>query len=98
MEKLMAASGDALDRLFLEEMLPHHAGAITMAHQALPYREESELQAMARKIIADQAKEIGRLATMLEGYRAPRPPRGPCCLSAPALSAETSHRSRTALA
>ena len=66
MEKLMAASGDALDRLFLEEMLPHHAGAITMAHTALPYLKESELQVMAQKIIADQAKEIGHLAMMLE--------------------------------
>ena len=66
MVKLMAASGDALDRLFLEEMLPHHAGAITMAHQALPYLKESELQVMAHKIIADQAKEIGHLAMMLE--------------------------------
>lgn len=66
MEKLMAASGDTLDRLFLEEMLPHHAGAITMSHQALPYLEESELQVMAHKIIADQAKEIGHIATILE--------------------------------
>lgn len=66
MEKLMAASGATLDRLFLEEMLPHHAGAITMAHQALPYLQESELQAMARNIIADQAKEIGQIAMMLE--------------------------------
>lgn len=66
MEKLMAVSGEALDCLFLEEMLPHHAGAITMAHQALPYLKESELQAMAHKIIADQAKEIGHLAMMLE--------------------------------
>lgn len=66
MEKLMAASGGALDRLFLEEMLPHHAGAITMAHEALPFLKESELQAMAHKIIADQAKEIGHLAMMLE--------------------------------
>ena len=65
MEKLMAASGAALDRLFLEEMLPHHAGAITMSHYALPYLEEAELQAMAHKIIADQAQEIGQLAVML---------------------------------
>lgn len=32
MQKMMDASGSALDRLFLEEMLPHHAGAITMSH------------------------------------------------------------------
>jgi len=66
MEKLAAASGTALDRLFLEEMLPHHAGAIKMAHEALPYLKEAELQVMANKIVHDQAREIGDLATMLE--------------------------------
>lgn len=66
MEKLVAASGTALDRLFLEEMLPHHAGAIIMAHEALPYLKESELQSMANKIVYDQAREIGDIATMLE--------------------------------
>jgi uncharacterized protein (DUF305 family) len=66
MEKLEAASGAALDRLFLEEMLPHHAGAIKMAHEALPYLEETELQVMANKIVHDQAKEIGDIAAMLQ--------------------------------
>jgi uncharacterized protein (DUF305 family) len=66
MEKLAATSGAALDRLFLEEMLPHHAGAIKMAHEALPYLEETELQVMANKIVYDQAREIGDIAAMLE--------------------------------
>lgn len=65
MKKMMEATGAALDRLFLEEMLPHHAGAITMAHEALPYLEQSELRAMASQIIGDQAKEIGQIGEML---------------------------------
>lgn len=65
MQKMMDASGTALDRLFLEEMLPHHAGAITMAHEAMPYLEQSELKVMASQIIADQAKEIGQIGEML---------------------------------
>lgn len=65
MDKMMAATGVALDRLFLEEMLPHHAAAITMAHEALPYLEQSELKAMASKIISDQAMEIGHIGEML---------------------------------
>lgn len=66
LEKLKAASGSALDRLFLEEMLPHHAGAIVMSHEALPYLERPDLRSMADKIILDQAKEIGMIAMMLE--------------------------------
>lgn len=65
MKMMMEATGAALDRLFLEEMLPHHAGAITMAHEALPYLEQSELRAMASQIIGDQAKEIGQIGEML---------------------------------
>lgn len=66
MEKLMAVSGAALDRVFLEEMLPHHAAAVTMSHVALPYLERADLRAMADKILIDQAKEIGEIAMMLE--------------------------------
>lgn len=65
-EKLMAAPGSALDRLFLEEMLPHHANAIVISHEALPYLERPDLRSMADKIILDQAKEIGMIAMLLE--------------------------------
>ncbi|WP_434424117.1 DUF305 domain-containing protein [Nannocystis pusilla] len=65
-EELMAASGSAVDRLFLEEMLPHHAKAIMISHDALPYLERPDLRSMADKIILDQAKESGKIAMMLE--------------------------------
>lgn len=66
LEKMAAASGAALDRLFVEEMLPHHAGAITMSHLALPFLERAELRALARTITLVQAREIGELGAMLE--------------------------------
>ncbi|MCY1004567.1 DUF305 domain-containing protein [Nannocystis pusilla] len=66
MKKLAAASGAEVDRVFVEEMLPHHAGAITMAHEALPYLEREDMRQLAHKIIRDQAAEIGQLGAMLD--------------------------------
>ncbi|WAS95502.1 DUF305 domain-containing protein [Nannocystis punicea] len=65
MEKLMALSGPALDRGFLEAMIPHHADAITMSHQSLPYLRRAELRTMADQIVLTQAREIGEFVAML---------------------------------
>jgi uncharacterized protein (DUF305 family) len=67
MDAMMASSGAALDRMFLEHMIPHHAGAIQIAHNALPNLEEANLKAMAMKIVDDQAEEIGMIHDMLKG-------------------------------
>lgn len=66
MKKLAAASGAAVDRVFVEEMLPHHAGAITTAHEALPHLQREDLRELAQNIIRDQAAEIGTLGAMLD--------------------------------
>lgn len=65
MQALSAVSGAALDRLFVADMLPHHAGAITMSHEALPHLKRADLRALAEKIIRAQAAEIGALGAML---------------------------------
>ena len=65
MDMMNGASGAALDRMFLEHMLPHHAGAIQIAHNAMPNLKEANLKTMAGKIIADQAEEIGMIQDML---------------------------------
>ena len=65
MEKLMGLSGPALDRGFLEAMIPHHAGAITMSHHSLPHLRRAELRTMADRIVLTQAREIGDLVAML---------------------------------
>lgn len=66
LKKLASASGPALDRVFVEAMLPHHAGAIVTAHEALPYLQRKDMRALARKIIRDQAAEIGVFGGMIE--------------------------------
>jgi uncharacterized protein (DUF305 family) len=61
---LEGKSGDALDKAFLEGMIPHHQGAIDMAK----YLEKStrpELQELGRNIIAAQQAEIEQMQKWL---------------------------------
>ena len=60
---LAAASGPAFDKLFLELMIRHHEGAITMVGQL--YRDgggvESAADRVAREVNADQSIEVRRM-------------------------------------
>lgn len=67
MRMMEAEQGAALDRLFLENMLPHHAGALQIAHNALPNLEESDMRALAEKVIRDQTEEIAEIHSTLNG-------------------------------
>jgi uncharacterized protein (DUF305 family) len=64
---LAAASGPAFDKLFLELMIRHHEGAITMVGQL--YRDgggvESAADRVAREVNADQSIEVRRMNDML---------------------------------
>lgn len=64
-------SADAPDRPFLDMMLPHHAGAIVMAGEAVAYTERPEVRALARQITRDQAREIGQMQAWLSEGEAP---------------------------
>ncbi len=46
------------DALFIDSMIIHHEGAITMARQALEYAERPEIRQLAEAILATQQKEI----------------------------------------
>lgn len=48
-----------IDRHFIEQMIPHHDGAIAMATLALKEATRSEVKALAEAVIRDQNKEIG---------------------------------------
>src|SRR3954466_1435570 len=72
MEALAAAKGPAFDRLFLEGMIKHHGGALTMVQQlfATPGAgQESEIFAFASDVDADQRMEIDRMAAMLAAIK-----------------------------
>jgi uncharacterized protein (DUF305 family) len=69
MGRLAAAKGPEFDRLFLEFMIKHHAGALTMVEQlfASPGAgQESDIFAFASDVEADQRMEIERMAGMLK--------------------------------
>lgn len=70
MSQLDGASGVAFDRLFLELMVQHHRGALTMVEDLLAQRgaaQDSQLFAFTSDITADQSMEIDRMDAMLAG-------------------------------
>jgi uncharacterized protein (DUF305 family) len=51
---------------FVQEMIPHHQGAIDMAKVQLQHGKDPELRKMAQKIISDQEKEIAEMQAWLK--------------------------------
>jgi uncharacterized protein (DUF305 family) len=69
MERLAAARGAAFDRLFLEGMIKHHSGAITMVHDLFATDgagQTPEIFSYASDVDADQRMEIDRMGSMLK--------------------------------
>ena len=58
MMALKGASGADADRLFLEQMMLHHEGAIAMAQLELDAGENADATAMAQAIVTSQTAEI----------------------------------------
>ncbi len=68
MASLAEAAGNAFDRLFLELMIKHHRGAVTMVENLLRQRgaaQDSVLFAFTSDITADQTAEINRMDAMM---------------------------------
>ena len=61
MGALKNAKGTMFDRMFLKMMIPHHAGAIVMAEEALQVSGRPEIRRLANTIIDAQANEIGEM-------------------------------------
>lgn len=72
LDRLEAAEGAAFDRLFLEQMIVHHEGALTMVEELYEANggQEPEVDAFARHVVSDQEIEIGRMQALL-GQLAP---------------------------
>jgi uncharacterized protein (DUF305 family) len=68
MSKLQAAKGVEFDRLFLEGMIKHHGGALTMVRDlfATPRAgQDGDIFAFASDVEADQQMEMDRMGSML---------------------------------
>ncbi len=61
MKKMETATGKEFDALFLEMMIPHHKGAVTMANEALQKSQRAEIKTLAGAIITAQDAEIKQM-------------------------------------
>jgi uncharacterized protein (DUF305 family) len=69
MDRLAAAKGSEFDRLFLEGMIKHHGGALTMVRELFATKgaaQEAEVFGFASDVDADQRMEIARMSAMLK--------------------------------
>ncbi len=62
--------GSALDRRFLDEMVPHHRSAIEMAELARTRAEHPQIRTLAATIIATQGTEIAEIGRIKRGLPA----------------------------
>lgn len=70
MSQLEQATGEHFDRLFLELMIQHHEGALTMVAELFATAgagQESEVFQFANDVDVDQRIEIARMRQMLTG-------------------------------
>ncbi|MBP9762844.1 DUF305 domain-containing protein [Patescibacteria group bacterium] len=58
---LKGKTGSDFDKVFLDEMIVHHEGAIEMAKLALTSSERAALKTLANEIITAQTKEIQQM-------------------------------------
>ena len=68
MKQLEEAKGAAFDRLFLEGMIKHHGGALSMVHDLLDTpgaAQASDVFSFVSDVEADQRMEIDRMGAML---------------------------------
>lgn len=65
MRDMMVKPSGSPDVDFVRGMIPHHQGAIDMAKVQLEHGKDPELLKMAKKIIADQEKEIADMKEWL---------------------------------
>ncbi len=54
-------AAEPFDRAFVDEMAPHHSGAIRMSNVVLKRSNDRELRALARTIVTTQKQEIERM-------------------------------------
>lgn len=67
MRELANLSGVQLDRVFLEDMIGHHMGAIMMAQSVQSYVEHDEIAILTQAIMTTQSAEIAQMRQMLKG-------------------------------
>lgn len=65
LDALAALRGQEFDRAWLEAMIAHHEGAVSMAEDVLADGESAEIRDLAGRITAAQGDEIARMRALL---------------------------------
>jgi uncharacterized protein (DUF305 family) len=65
MDKLSTATGSDFDRMWLQMMIAHHQGAVTMAQQVLDATTNPDVQKLAQAVIDGQTTEIDTMQQLL---------------------------------
>ena len=65
MRDLSKLEGAALDKVFLEDMIMHHMGALMMAKSVAQYIEHQEMTDLTRAILETQTAEIGLMRRLV---------------------------------
>lgn len=65
-----------VDKHFIEQMIPHHEGAVDMAKLALIKSKRPEIKTLATAIITDQNKEIADMTTWYKDWFGKDVPKG----------------------
>ncbi|MFN7917833.1 MAG: DUF305 domain-containing protein [Vicinamibacterales bacterium] len=71
MQQLAAAKGNEFDKLFLQGMIAHHQGALTMVEELMKKpgaAQASDIYSFVSDVVADQSAEIERMSAMLREY------------------------------
>ncbi len=66
MRDLSKLRGADLDKVFLEDMIMHHMGAIMMARSVQPYIEHTEITDLSKAIAETQTVEIALMKSLLQ--------------------------------
>ena len=67
MTKLAAARGNDFDAMWLQMMIAHHQGALTMANDVLATTQDPAVKTLARAVVTGQTKEIDTMKALLAG-------------------------------
>lgn len=65
MQRLKQLSGREFDQTFLQMMIEHHRGAVTMSENVLREGQNPDVKDLARQIIETQQAEISEMSAML---------------------------------
>lgn len=65
-EELIDASGPEASRLFLQQMIVHHQGAVLMAEEHLENGHHPEALALSEDVVAEQSAEIEEMQELLD--------------------------------